>query len=456
MKKYKIIIFNIIILIFLIVGIIFENDMYKVKTVTHEEQIKPGLLDNKINGICMMLEKNAGTGEYEKTILSSWPTDDYIFNPALSKCENGGRVSWNTITNKIIVSGNKSDKCYAYFDKKVPDILMTVNSIPTTYGKLGTISCDNSEASYNMKYNKVEISQINGLYTTCTLNYTENEVYENFASYISSLVNTQQGVGQVINEKGYRYEGKDPNNYVWFNNEYWRIIGVFGSESHGLENENLVKVIRNDRIGALVWNSSNNNDWTKATLNKLLNSKYLHAEDGTDTAYCYGHYTTSQTNCNYIKKGIHPQFIEMIENVNWYLGEITNATTVDTYYDAERYLVSSNDKPTVGTGYIGLMYPSDYGYASYVNDCSRKTEIGHYGNNECASKNWLYGNGEEWLISPYYSIGDTHAMYLDETGTIPSWGTGQGYGVRPALYFKKNVYKMDGDGSLNNPYIIGM
>ena len=26
---------------------------------------------------------------------------------------------------------------------------------------------------------------------------------------------------------GIRYEGKNPNNYIWFNNEYWRIIGVF-------------------------------------------------------------------------------------------------------------------------------------------------------------------------------------------------------------------------------------
>ena len=62
-------------------------------------------------------------------------------------------------------------------------------------------------------------------------------------TYIMGLVGTTQGIGQLVNENGYRYEGKNPNNYIWFNNEYWRIIGVFDSTSHGQSEKNMVKII---------------------------------------------------------------------------------------------------------------------------------------------------------------------------------------------------------------------
>ena len=41
-----------------------------------------------------------------------------------------------------------------------------------------------------------------------------------------------------------RYYGSNPNNYVIFNNELWRIIGVFG---------NNVKLIRKDSLGRFSW-----------------------------------------------------------------------------------------------------------------------------------------------------------------------------------------------------------
>lgn len=66
--------------------------------------------------ISMMLETASGSGEYEKTTASEWPTEGYIFNSTLSKCENGGELSWDGENNRVIMSGIKSDKCYVYFD----------------------------------------------------------------------------------------------------------------------------------------------------------------------------------------------------------------------------------------------------------------------------------------------------------------------------------------------------
>ena len=76
------------------------------------------------NELSMMLETASGSGEYEKTTASGWPTDGYIFNTELSRCENGSTLSWDAENNKVVMSGNTSDKCYVYFDK--------VNIIPFT------------------------------------------------------------------------------------------------------------------------------------------------------------------------------------------------------------------------------------------------------------------------------------------------------------------------------------
>lgn len=111
--------------------------------------------------ISMMLETASGSGEYEKTTASRWPTDGYIFNAELSKCENGGELSWNAENNKVLMSGNTSDKCYVYFDK-VNIITFTING--TEYNAIEGMTWGkwvNSEYNIEKKYG-LECEKING------------------------------------------------------------------------------------------------------------------------------------------------------------------------------------------------------------------------------------------------------------------------------------------------------
>ena len=48
-------------------------------------------------------------------------------------------------------------------------------------------------------------------------------------------------------DENIRYYGSNPNNYVRFNNELWRIIGVFGEN---------IKLVRKDSLGVLSWDVS--------------------------------------------------------------------------------------------------------------------------------------------------------------------------------------------------------
>ena len=255
---------------------------------------------------------------------------------------------------------------------------------------------------------------------------------------------------------GIRYEGKNPNNYVWFNNEYWRIIGVFDSASHGQSGKNLVKIIRADVLDGLAWHKSDTNDWTAASLNKLLNGAYYNAQDGTSSGYCYGYSTKATANCDYTKKGIQAGYRGMIANVTWYLGGYSSSgATAESFYGYERGTTVLSGRPTSTTGYIGLMYPSDYGYSVLSNSCVRTTNLGSYNSSTCAGQSWLYGKGYEWTISPNSST-SFQVLIVIYHGSAGNSFAENGNGARPVLYLDASVYKIDGEGTLDKPYIIGM
>ena len=97
------------------VSIIFYEKIYN-KNIVEEKNVSKNIVSNT-NFLSIMLEQNSGAGDYELSTLSDFPTDGYIFNDLLSKCENGSELSWNDEKKKVVLKGNISDKCYAYFDK---------------------------------------------------------------------------------------------------------------------------------------------------------------------------------------------------------------------------------------------------------------------------------------------------------------------------------------------------
>ena len=421
----------------------------------HIEEIKENSSNKIPDMVSIMLETGIDTNKYELSSSNEYPTSKYEFNSVKSKCENGGTLTWNDTTNKLVLKTSISDKCYAYFDVLPPDVAVNISNRPTTYGKLGSINCTNGSATYNQQYNRIEVSSIND-YSSCNLNYTDSASKVNLATYITGLAGSTQGTGQVVNENGYRYEGKNPNNYIWFNNEYWRIIGVFDSASHGQSGKNLVKIIRAETLDALAWHKSNTNDWTASSLKSLLNGAYYNAQDGTSSGYCYGYGTTATANCDYTKKGIQAGFRKMIASVTWHLGGYSSTSaTSSAFYGYERGTTVYSGRPTSTTGYIGLMYPSDYGYSVLSSSCTRTTNLGSYNSAKCAGQSWLYGKGYELTLTPYSSYSN-YVFILDHDGNLYNHYANRGFGSRPVLYLDASVYKIDGDGSLNNPYIVGL
>ena len=284
----------------------------------------------------------------------------------------------------------------------------------------------------------------------------------------------------VANENGYRYEGKDPDNYICLDNNSsgtcaedntFRIIGVFdekvGTSETDAKLQSVIKIIKNKNYtnGGFVWNDSDSLDWETSTLKVLLNGTYL---DGLSN---YKH-------------------IDKILNAKWALAsycanerrEYDNkftAPTAEEFFMFERYKRWSTLLPTYVYARVGLMNPSDYLYGVMASDCNRSIVSDYYtidktyGNTkECSTQNWLYNKTfdeslydggdilyyyiEEWTIN--VNEERDGVLTIDSRGFVRSDDVDryhyiQQKAVRPTMFLDTNI-ELSGNGSLSNPYRI--
>ena len=316
------------------------------------------------------------------------------------------------------------------------------------------VECNNAVGKWLYDEWKLSIEDMLGTSTSCDIDFTSITTKTLLSDYVISLVGKSQGTGKVINENGYRYEGKNPNNYIWFNNEYWRIIGVFDSATHGQAGKSLVKIIRDKQIGYQTWDSAGTNNWSTSSLKSLLNDYYYKATDGTNSGKCYGYSNTVTSNCNYTKNGIQSYYRNLIQSVTWHLGGYNSiAVTANNFYTYERGTTVNGSNPTTTTGYIGLMYPSDFGYSALESNCARTTLLSEYITAACAGASWLSGRSFDLTLTQY-TTNATQTISISREGKIAARDAIGNFGVSPVLYLNSSVYLVDGNGSLDNPYII--
>ena len=372
-------------------------------------------------------------------------------------------ISYDSATQGLSVSPmtKKGTKCYLYFEETGINILATINgsasgTFPTKDSNYtpDSISCTkDATAKFDFTDWAVEVDSVKA--TTCTVNFKDN-INETFANYLISKAcsgtptSDDDAKNCLVNENGYRYEGKNPNNYVLFNDELWRVIGVFSMKTASGNTQNLVKLIRNETLDGLAWNGSNNNNWSSATLRQQLNNGYLNATDSTCNVYS----TSVTKTCYFSETGLNSTSRGMIESVVWNLGGTSSyGATADSFYTAERGTTVYSGRPTEWTGKVGLMYPSDYGYAVLASSCERTTNSSSYNKTACAGNNWLKSDSYQWTLTPRTSRSD-YVFYVNSYGFLGYNNAHHGGGARPSIYLKSNIVVLGGDGSRDFPYII--
>ena len=277
-------------------------------------------------------------------------------------------------------------------------------------------------------------------------------------------LNATQGI-MLDNNGDYRYYGANPNNYVKFNDETWRIIGAFNNVDDGTGNkETRLKIIRDESIGDYSWDSSAStvnsgygvNDWSKADLMTELNTLYYNSTSGT----CYNGRNNASTTCNFTSTGLDSTARSMIDDAVYHLGGSSDyeGLYADDFYNYERgttvYSCSTNDgacpRATTWTGKIGIMYPSDYAYAVDLSLCTKDGY--NYDNSTCKSNDWLLYNSVQWTIMPASSYADL-ALHVLSTGIVNySAYISNRFAARPVLYLKSDVTIVGGEGTSSNPY----
>ena len=312
--------------------------------------------------------------------------------------------------------------------------------------------------------------------------YIINEVYESDGVnglYYHDGVGTYTNANQEAGDNSYRYSGADPNNYVCFGSdadtcpdEYlYRIIGVFDEDSDGEYNVKLIKAdyTTSDMLGTdgrdYYGNYTSTTSNYKGSMNTSTIATYRWNYDTSESSYGLNNWTTSELNkinlnTNYLNY-LGSSWNSMIEDLTWHLGGMTSSdNTAKSFYTGERNNAGYGSNPTTygpenangNSTKIGLMYPSDYGYAAFSNAWA--TNLSSYNSSTLRQNNWLYMGLYEWTITPN-SIGSYYVFNLSNSCPLNDVGSSRyGYSVRPVFYLNANVIYISGTGTENDPYRI--
>ncbi len=282
----------------------------------------------------------------------------------------------------------------------------------------------------------------------------------------------------VFDENGIRYEGADPNNYICLDNKtsgtcsdsslLFRIIGLFdedtstdGTNSSGTKK--LLKVIDTNNYGGTsgkYWDSNGKNNWSTASLKTELNGTYLTTLLGTSN--------------------VNSKLSSGIANAKWHLGGASGAnyqtlTTEGIYREERNTSAIYSGNPSSIYAQVGLMYPSDYGYATVGGTTTNKSSCRDQAlykwdgssYSDCKNNDWLFtsqvtswgSHTLEWLLSAFLTF-DNIVSHLHSSGNVDylySHNVKSSAAVRPTFYLDSSVLKIvgTGDGSSSNPYRVG-
>ena len=402
---------------FIMIGLSLGYFIFNNKSENKLEEVNEPKIKKNINTLSMMLETGPGSGNYEMTTRSEWPTKGYKFNADLSVCEHGSELSWDDTNKTVLMTGNTSDKCYIYFDK----------------------STMSDTCSLGQKLSECVISM--------------SDVDDNIYHHDNSLTN---GAG----DNSYRYAGADPNNYVCFGStanpcptdNLYRIIGVFDGK---------VKLIKYDyatsallgtdgnykgkysygsitykgsnyaNIAGYYWNNSTkNNTWSESLLNK------------------------TNLNTNFINN-IRSEWAAKIAETTWKVGgnkrvNIANQPAKTAYQNEIVSPVTTNttDSKTEYKAKVGLMYASDYGFAA--SPSAWTANLNTYDGEAIKNVNWMYMGLYEWTISRNADNSDS-AFRVYDRGFVLRDDVFDNLGVRPSFNLITPTTYYGGTGSMSDP-----
>ena len=266
------------------------------------------------------------------------------------------------------------------------------------------------------------------------------------------LATSGDGLYYDSNTGEYYYRGANPNNYIEFNNEVWRIMSINSSGN--------LKIIKDERIDLTGYSGVN-------TSNSLRGRFDASGATGRRTSGYCSNTNAQQYGCNawakmssfknagtgnYYSSGVVTEDSELNTFLNTtYKSSLTDLSKVQTgmkwnvghaglYNDTKRVSELENmEKVYTWNGDVALATKSEYIRAHGNDDCSNaKYLYDNYQNDTCKTTNYLYKSYWYWLLSPdsIHAAGEfaANSGYVSSPYAINQYGS-----VRPVLYLKSNI-----------------
>ena len=404
-------------------------------------------------------------------VVTSYETDFDRDKPIAS-------ISVTKEDNKIIVDASKSS-----------DNTRILNYY---YSKDGKNFIKTNESSYtfideNIKYgNGVESLTLLEKNTANEVFVRVEDEYGNMSELVSEIVGDMLYDETIDNNL--RYVGATPNNYVDFNGEKWRIIGVMNNilDASG-EKDARIKLIRDESIGEFASDVSASNvnagwgvnEWSQTKLKTLLNEYYYNNQAYTYKCAINGIDQSLVRSCTFNGDGLKDEYKKYLEEVVWNTGaneiplndnDLLGTYDINTFkfYEYERstnsgkncssgiYCTDTVERKSTWTGKIGLIYPSDFGFAS-INPslaCQQESILKFYTAPEdsCTINNWLKKN-HYWTITPAKKEESNVSMFsVSEFGYVTRRMQGFKSNVYPVVFLKPDTKIISGDGTIENSY----
>ena len=299
-------------------------------------------------------------------------------------------------------------------------------------------------------------------------------------------VTSGDGLYEDTYEEGkYFYKGINPNNFVKFNNELWRIISV--------GNDNNLKVIKVQGTKGLIFDPGyvtaiagiTDANSIEGTRYSNVTTDYCYPNGGVESNYygcnVWGSKTTmldkAETNITKMPRMVGENITYNLPASEAYINTYLNGEFYNSFSENEKNLIV-NHLWNVGVlkfqsgqnletdlqqeaeykwrGKIGLVNATDYIrtninnelcssiYTSYVDSANYTT---------CKTTSWLFFGNYNWTLSPYSNSNPRYVVTKYPAGYFTGNSASGSYGINPVVYLDNNV-KLSGKGTELYPYMI--
>ena len=198
---------------------------------------------------------------------------------------------------------------------------------------------------------------------------------------------------------------------------------------------------------------------------------YYNGTKGCKTAEIASGATFSCTEVDFTSTGLKNDTTRnAIEEVVWNLGGAGSFASASNglashFYGYERGTTVYTGRPTTWTGKVGLMYLSDYGYATSGGTTKDRAaclanELLNWDSSDfsdCKGNDYLFDTDNwQWTLAPYSADAYRVLVASGVGGANYDYAAGDAFAVRPALFLKSNILVDKGTGAKSDPYRLKM